>query len=92
MKLVYLRSALRDLESIRTYITRDNPEAARRVIARIERCAERLASFPYSGRPGPRGIRLLSVPGLPYVVIHRIQEETVKIVAVFHIARDRGFR
>jgi toxin ParE1/3/4 len=92
MKVVYLKSALRDLEAIRVYIARDDPEVARRVILRVERSAERLASFPYSGRPGPRGIRLLSVPGLPYVVIHRVADEVVKIVAVFHTARNRRFR
>jgi plasmid stabilization system protein ParE len=43
MKLVYARSALRDLEAIHSYIARDNPEA-------------------------------------------------VRIVAVFHTARDRRFR
>jgi toxin ParE1/3/4 len=92
MKLVYARSALRDLESIHSYIARGDPEAARRVIARIERCTGRLEQLPYSGRPGPRGIRLLSVPGLPYVVIHRVQQDTVKIVVVFHTARNRRFR
>jgi toxin ParE1/3/4 len=91
MKVVYVRAATRDLESIRNYIARDNPEAARRVVARIEQTANRLESFPYSGRPGPRGIRLLSVAGLPYIVIHRIDGDVVKVVAVFHTSRDRRF-
>ena len=91
MKVVYLRSALRDLAAIRAYIGREDEEAARRVVGRVEHCIERLASFPYSGRPGPRGTRLLSVPGLPYIVIHRVQDETVKIAAVFHTSRNRQF-
>ena len=91
MRVVYLRSALADLAAIRSYIGRDDEEAARRVVARIEHCIERLANVPYSGRSGPRGIRLLSVPGLPYVVIHRVQHETVKIAAVFHTSRNRRF-
>ena len=91
MKVVYLRSALRDLAAIRAYIGREDEEAARRVVTRIELCVERLASFPYSRRAGPRGIRLLSVPGLPYIVIHRVQDETVKIAAVFHTSRNRQF-
>jgi toxin ParE1/3/4 len=91
MRVVYLRAALRDLEVIRSYIERDDRDAARRIVGRIEHSTERLANLPYSGRPGPRGIRLLSVPGLPYVVVHRIQNETVKIVAVFHTARNRRF-
>jgi plasmid stabilization system protein ParE len=31
------------------------------------------------------------VPGLPYVVIHRIRGDTVSIVAVFHTSRNRQF-
>jgi toxin ParE1/3/4 len=92
MRIVYLRPALRDLEAIHAYIARDDPEVARRVIARIAYSTGRLENFPYSGRPGPRGVRLLSVPGLPYVVIHRVQNDTVKIVAVFHTSRKRRLR
>lgn len=91
MKVVYLRSALRDLAAIRAYIGREDEEAARRVVTRIEHCVARLAGLPYSGRPGPRGIRLLSVPGLPYLVIHRVHGDTVKIAAVFHTSRNRQF-
>jgi toxin ParE1/3/4 len=91
MKVVYVRGALKDLETIRAYIAQDNPEAARRVIARIGQSASRLETFPYSGRQGPRGIRLLSVPGLPYVVIHRVGDDVVRVVAVFHTSRNRRF-
>ncbi|MBI2714665.1 MAG: type II toxin-antitoxin system RelE/ParE family toxin [Rhizobiales bacterium] len=89
MKVVYLRGALRDLEAIRAYIAQDDPDAARRVVARIERSIGRLATLPLSGRTGPRGIRLLAVPDLPYLVVHRVGDDSVKIVAVFHTARDR---
>jgi toxin ParE1/3/4 len=92
MKVVYLKPALRDLEVIKNYIARDDADAARRVVAQIDYSAKRLINFPYSGRPGPRGTRLLSVPNLPYVVIHRVQDETVKIVAIFHTSRNRRFR
>jgi toxin ParE1/3/4 len=91
MKIVYGKSALKDLESIHVYIARDNPDAARRVVERIVQVTGRLENFPYSGRPGPRGVRLLSVPGLPYIVIHRVQSDTVRVVAIFHTSRNRQF-
>lgn len=91
MKVGYLRGALRDLESIRSYIARDNSAAAERVVARIKQATTRLENYPYSGRPGPDGTRLLSVPGLPYIVIHRVRNDIVRIVAVFHTSRDRRF-
>jgi toxin ParE1/3/4 len=93
MKILYLRSALKDLQDIRTYIARENPVAAERVVARIAQAASRLENFPYSGRSGRRGsaVRLLSVTGLPYIVVHRIVGETVRIVAVFHSSRNRRY-
>jgi toxin ParE1/3/4 len=91
MKVVYNRGALRDLEGIRNYIARDNRQAAIKVIARIEEVVNLLGKSPFLGRPGPRGARLLSVAGLPYVIIHRLRGDTVSIIAVFHTSRDRRF-
>jgi toxin ParE1/3/4 len=91
MNVQYLKGALRDLGNIHNYIARDDPAAADRVVDRIRTAVSRLESFPYSGRPGPRGVRLLSVPDLPYIVIHRVDRDMVRIVAVFHTARQRRF-
>ncbi|MGH6670782.1 MAG: type II toxin-antitoxin system RelE/ParE family toxin [Xanthobacteraceae bacterium] len=90
-RIVYHRNALKDLEAIRSYIARDNPDAANHVVARIRQATERLKSFPFSGRSGPGGVRLLSVSGLPYIVIRRIRDDTIRIVAVFHTSRNRRF-
>lgn len=91
MKIVYLRGAMRDLEAIRKYIAKDNPAAANQVVVRIRDAASRLEILPFSARSGPGGTRLLSVTGLPYIVIYRVAGDTVKIVAVFHTARNRKF-
>jgi toxin ParE1/3/4 len=92
MKVVYHRGALQDLERIQKYIARDDPTAATKVVARIRSTVSHLRDFPYLGRPGPRGTRLLSVPGLPFVVIHRVRGDAVSIVAVFHTSRNRQFQ
>jgi len=90
MILRYKARALADLEAIYDYIAQDDPTAARGVVQRIVRSIGRLAIIPLSGRPGVvRGTRILAVPGLPYVVIHRVRENTVDIVAVLHSARRR---
>jgi toxin ParE1/3/4 len=91
MKIIYHRGALRDLQTIRSYIARDDPEAASKVVSRIEKSISLLEKAPHIGRPGPRGARLISVPGLPYIVIHRIRGDAVSIVAVFHTSRNRQF-
>ena len=92
MKIAFHRAAHRDLAGIRSYIARDNPSAAADVIARIKAVAERLANNPHMGRPGPRGTRLMSAPGLPYILIYRVGTQAISVVAVFHTARNRSFR
>lgn len=94
MKIVYRTRAHRDLEAIFDYIAKDNPAAARRVIARIMKSVGRLERLPFSGRTGLKtGTRELSVPGLPYLAIYRVAEESdqsfVDIIAVYHTARKR---
>ena len=90
MILRYKPRALRDLEAIQNYIARDNLVAAKGVSRRIVRSIDRLTTLPLSGRRGiVPGTRILAVPGLPYVVIHRVHEDVVDIVAVIHSARQR---
>ncbi len=90
MKLRYDRRALEDIEKIRNYIAKDDPVAARNAINRIERSVRRLTILPLSARPGSvGGTRLLAVPGLPYIVVHRVRSDIVEIIAVLHTARRR---
>jgi addiction module RelE/StbE family toxin len=91
MKLVYSARSLRHLRSIHAYIAQDNPAAADRVVERIRDATSRLVNFPYSGRPGPKGTRLLSVPGAPYIVVHRVRGNEVTVLTILHTARNRSF-
>lgn len=89
MKVAYRREALDDLDSHFTYIAKDSPNAAWRVIERIRASVERLEMFPYSGRRGSvDGTYELVVPRLPYVVVYRVAER-VEIVAIFNAAQER---
>jgi plasmid stabilization system protein ParE len=94
LRVVYRRRALADLEQIHSFIAKENPVAARRVVERIGQALRRLESFPYSGRPGEKsGPRELSVTGLPYLAIYRLvdveSESFAEIVAIYHTARNR---
>ena len=90
MILRYKARALKDIEAIHNYIDQFDPEAAKRVVQRIEHSISRLAMWPYSGRSGVvAGTRILVVPGLPYIAIYRVQDEFVDIVTVLHTARRR---
>jgi toxin ParE1/3/4 len=90
MKVRFKASALRHIEKIHGYIAVHDPAAANRVVKRIEHSISRLGFIPFSGRPGVvKGTRILIVPGLPYVVIYRVGDDTVDIIAVLHTARWR---
>jgi toxin ParE1/3/4 len=91
MRIRYDPRALSDLQDIFDYIAADDSRAAARVVTRIEHAISRLAILPYSGRPGRKpGIRILTVPSLPYIVVHRVLNDFVEVLAIFHTARDHN--
>jgi len=85
------RRARRHLEAIAEYIAQRDPDAARRVGARIREMIELLSAFPHIGHEGAlAGTRELSVPGLPYIIVHRIEagdEDTLVILGVYYVAQ-----
>jgi len=88
VKVVWTRPALRHLAEAREFIAIDNPAAARRQIERIELTVNRLKAFPMMGRAGVEtGTREFPVPGTPYIVVYRVREERLRILAVLHGAR-----
>lgn len=88
MRLRWTPAARSDLQQILDFIAVDDVAAASATIDRIEAAARRLAAYPQLGRLGPaRDTRSLVVPGLPYLIVYRIREETVEIFRVFHGAR-----
>ncbi|WP_036296742.1 type II toxin-antitoxin system RelE/ParE family toxin [Methylosinus sp. PW1] len=88
MKVLWTRPALRDLEQIGDYVSRDNPAAAAKLIARICERVDALAQQPSLGRPGrvPQ-TRELVIAGTPFLAPYRVRAEVVEILAIFHGAR-----
>ena len=88
MKLRYERGALTDLDEIFAYIAADNPEAAARVVSRIEEAATRIAASPYIGeairKPGFRRF-----PVGNYLIVYEVGETEVVVHYVRHGARRR---
>jgi toxin ParE1/3/4 len=88
--LVWSATAARNLEAIRAYIALDSPVAADRFLARIERAAKNLQSFPYTGevlKEDERG-QLREFYFKSYRVIFRRRDEAIRILAVLHSSRD----
>ncbi len=94
-QLRYLPAAVQDLLDILDYIARDNPDAARALVDRVERAIGRLARFPRSGRAPRdarlrlRGYRLLVVGD--YLIFYVVIRRTVQIRRVIHGARQYDF-
>ncbi len=89
MRIIWRRAALNDLESVREFIAQDNPQAAARVHAAIRAAVDPLADYPNLGRAGRvDSTRELIVVDLPYIIVYRVAEDTVRILAVIHTSRQ----
>ena len=92
MRIVFLSLAVKDLASIRSYIAADNPEAARRVAARLKKLIQGLAAMPNMGKAGQVfGTKELVTPKIgktPYVVVYRVREDRLEILRILPGMRD----
>lgn len=79
-------TALRDLESLHSYIAEDNPGAAAATVERILSGIDALQRHPQMGREGrlPRTRELITPP---YVVAYRVRGNVIELLAIIHSAR-----
>ena len=90
MRLVWSEASQADLHAIHRYIDERNPVAAQKVMQAIETAAERLRSYPQLGRASDRtDVRLLQVPGNPYLLPYRVAEGEIEIIAVVDERMER---
>ncbi len=92
MRIVFLSLAVNDLASIRSYIAADNPDAARRVAARLKKLIQALAAMPNMGKAGRVfGTKELVTPKIgktPYIVVYRVREDRLEILRILPGMRD----
>ncbi|MFH1689574.1 MAG: type II toxin-antitoxin system RelE/ParE family toxin, partial [Candidatus Eisenbacteria bacterium] len=75
----------RDLDSIDSYIRKDNAGAAVRTVLRVLDALEGLAEFPNVGRPGRLfGTRELVISRTPFIAVYRVRGNVVWILRVLH--------
>jgi addiction module RelE/StbE family toxin len=89
MDVRWLRRALQDLDSIAAYVARDNPTAARALLAAIRERTGQLASFPFMGRASERADVREFVVHRHYLVSYRVRPERIEILQVWHTAQER---
>lgn len=89
MKIVWSADAVDDLAALRTYIEREEPQAARRIALHILDSIESL--LPESSQMGRAGrvpgTRELVIPKTPFIVPYRIRGGVIEILRVYHASR-----
>ena len=85
MKLIWSKTALKDLLELGSYIGRDNVDAALRVEEKVRSTARLITEFPKLGRSGRvAGTRERVVRNTPYILAYRINRGKVRILRVYH--------
>ena len=89
-QVIWAPSSLEDVEQIAQFIGRDSPDQAALFVGRLIEAADRLESFPHSGRIipeiGDRDCQEITYGA--YLIMYRVQGEDVWITGVVHGARD----
>ena len=86
--LRWTRRALMRLDQVGSYIEKEDPQAAARVIARLVSSVDLLAEQPAMGRVGRiKGTRELVFADIPYIIPYRVQPTTIEILTVMHAAQ-----
>ena len=89
-RIVWTPLALDDLRSIGDYMSRDSPEAARRLAETLKKSVLRLARFPRSGREVPefRSTNLREIIVGTYRIVFESRNRDVVVLRVWHGKRD----
>lgn len=90
MRIEWADSARADFDKAIAYMMDRSPKGARRVGEAILQSISLLERFPQlAPKSKHRGLRQLSVPRTPYVVVYRPHEDRVEVRAVIHGKQKR---
>lgn len=86
MRVHWTDNAIAHLLDIYEYIARDSSIYAKRMVDRITRRSEQIASFPTSGRKVPEyeADDIREIIEKPYRIIYRIRPDQADVLSVVH--------
>jgi toxin ParE1/3/4 len=88
MDLRWTEDAAADVERIADYLFEHLPVRAADLVTKIFNVPGDLLIFPNRGRPGKMpGTRELVLTPLPYLVVYRIEGESIQILRILHGAQ-----
>jgi addiction module RelE/StbE family toxin len=86
--IIWTAPARAQLAELHEYIAESSLSTADHQVAAIADSTHRLSIFPEIGRPGRRsGTRALVIAATSYIVVYRVRESTIRILAVMHGAQ-----
>jgi plasmid stabilization system protein ParE len=90
MKVRFTLPAHADLHGIHSFISKDDPIAASRVVTRLIERARAPGETPHEGRETDEpNIRVIVVPRLRYFIFYTIAENEVHVTHIRHTSRRR---
>jgi toxin ParE1/3/4 len=93
MNVRFTRKALADIDRLRSFIAKENPTAAYRLVTHLLELSWALGDNPKEGRRTDEpGIHVLIAPPVNYLIFYRIAEAEVQILHIRHTARSRWRR
>ncbi|HIJ53873.1 MAG TPA: type II toxin-antitoxin system RelE/ParE family toxin [Planctomycetes bacterium] len=86
MRVHWTDNAIAHLLGIYEYIARDSSIYAKRMVDRVTRRSEQIASFPMSGRKVPEyeADDIREIIEKPYRIIYRIKPYQIDVLAIVH--------
>ena len=85
MEVVWLPTALKNLQEIKKYIESESPRSAKMVATQIKKTISFIQENPHIGKPTlVGGFREIQVSKLPFVIPYKVIDNTIIIVRVFH--------
>lgn len=90
MKVHWTDTAEEHLDAIYAFIAKDSPEYALRMVDRLTRRSQQIASYPLSGRKVPEYEmeQIREVIEGPYRIIYHIKPDQIDVLAVIHGSQD----
>ena len=86
MKVNWTAAARAQLRDVHTFIARSSPQYATKIVDRLTRRSQQIATFPRSGRvvPEANDVNIREVIEGSYRIIYHLLDDDVDIIAVVH--------
>ena len=86
MKVNWTDAARIQLRDIHTFLSRSSPQYATKMVDRLTRRSQQIATFPRSGRVVPEAsdVNIREIIEGPYRIIYHLLGDEIDVIAVVH--------